>query len=230
MYQHDLSEKELDKKLHLTSVNAVATVGVDLHTCNLDILEKVPGINLRLAQKVIEARPLLQRRQDLRDISGLGPRTFENCAAFCRIMAGPEPLDATLVHPESYRLANWLLKQLSWTLSEPPPKDLPPRTVWKVKWATIISKGSKKFGVSEERVIAVLENLVDSMSNVDPRLNDDDSIKTVATASAIMHSTHGCTPLLITIGTWRTYQASSCLSGSKHYRHDPEHCGFWCLY
>jgi len=64
-------------------------------------------------------------QQDLLDVSGLGPKSFENCAAFCRV-TGPEPLDATLVHPESYDLAGWLLKKMSWKLSETP-QDIPLR-------------------------------------------------------------------------------------------------------
>jgi uncharacterized protein len=86
-------------------------------------------------------------------------------------VSGPEPLDNTLVHPESYNLASWLLKKFSWRLNEAPTHILPKKE-WKTKWGSEITEASGKFGVSEVRVIAVLENLVDSMMNVDPRLED----------------------------------------------------------
>jgi uncharacterized protein len=177
MYQHDMSEKELDEKLQLTSVDAVATVGVEVNSCSLEILKQVPGLN-KLADKVIQARPLKERSDLLKKVPRLGAKTFENCAAFCRVNDGPEPLDTTLVHPESYDLARWLLKAFGWKLDEKP-EHLPPTTEWKKKWGKKIDEASKKFGVSGERVMAVLENLVDSMMKVDPRLKEaGDTVKT----------------------------------------------------
>jgi uncharacterized protein len=169
MYQHDLSEKELDDKLHLTSVDAVATVGVDVNTCSLEILQKVPGLT-KMATKIVKARPLSQRK-DLLDVSGLGPKTFESCAGFCRIAGSKEALDATLVHPESYDLARWLLKTFGWEVSETP-KDIPPQKERATRWESTLKKASKKFGVSEERVLAVIENLIDSLTQMDPRLRE----------------------------------------------------------
>jgi len=94
MYQHDLSEKDLDERLHLTCVDAVAAVGVDVNSCSLEILQKVPGLN-KLAPKIIDARPI-KCRDDLMKITGIGPTTFENCAAFVRCK-GKDDLDSTLV-------------------------------------------------------------------------------------------------------------------------------------
>jgi uncharacterized protein len=164
-----LSEKELDEKLHLVSVDAVATVGVNVNTCSLAILEKVPGVT-KLAPKIIKARPLRQRK-DLLTVSGLGPKTFENCAAFCRVENGPEPLDATLVHPESYDIATWLLNKFHWNLSQTP-TNIPPKREWNSVWDSELKEASVKFGVSRERVVAVVENLVDSMTRMDPRVQE----------------------------------------------------------
>lgn len=172
MYQHDLSAKELDQQLHVVGVDAVATVGVDVNTCSLEILQKVPGITNALAVKILQARPLLRRNELLR-IAGLGPKTFENCAAFCRVMQGEEPLDATLIHPESYDLARWLLRELSWEL-EPASAlhpSIPDRELWPDQWKDLLQRGSQQFDVSTDRVLAVLGNLVDSIQNVDPRLD-----------------------------------------------------------
>ena len=192
MYQHDISEKELDEKLHLTSVDAVATVGVDVNACSIEVLRKVPGLT-KLAEKVTKARPLKERK-DLLKVSGLGPKTYENCAAFCRLSGGSEPLDATLVHPESYDLANWLLNKFSWRLDEPPTEILPKKE-WKTKWGSIIAKASAKFDVSDDRVIAVIKNLVDSMMNVDPRLEDDDSNEKPVSTGAGVGSIEKCSLL-----------------------------------
>ena len=188
MYQHDLSEKDLDQKLHLASVDAVATVGVDANNCSLEILQKVPGLQ-KLASKIIKARPL-EQRQDLLKVSGLGPKTYENAAAFVRVQNGPEPLDATLVHPESYELARYLLKKLHWKKLSCVPKDLPPRSQWETEWSSIFNKAAKKFSVSSERALAVTENLVDSMTQKDPRL-----VAAAATKQPSAGSVNGCSPL-----------------------------------
>ncbi len=171
MYQHDLSEKELDEKLQLTSVDAVAMVGVDVNSGSLEILQKVPGLSASLSKKIIKARPLKQRK-DLLKISGLGPKSYENCAGFVRIANGPEPLDDTLVHPESYDLARWLLKEFSWELDHSGKGSTiqENRNEWKADWEDSVNKAAMKYSVSRERVLAVLENLVDSASKLDPRL------------------------------------------------------------
>lgn len=185
MYQHDLSESELDERLHLTSVDAVATVGVDINKCSVEILRKVPGLK-SLADKVVCARPF-KRRKDLLSVSGLGPKAFENCAAFCRVL-GPDPLDATLVHPESYGLALWLLNRFSWKLSDVP-SDIPSKTDMKKKWEKKAVEASDRFDVSSDRVFAVLENLVNSMAKIDPRLNGSEEPAVKDTAGSIQKCT-----------------------------------------
>jgi uncharacterized protein len=116
----------------------------------------------------------LNQRKDLLNVSGLGPKTFESCAGFCRIAGSKEALDATLVHPESYDLARWLLKTFGWELSETP-NDIPPQSERATRWETTLKKASNKFGVSEERVLAVIENLIDSLTQMDPRLREPTS-------------------------------------------------------
>ena len=199
MYQHDLSEKELDETLHRTSVDAVAMVGVDINICGLEILRKVPGLDRKgLAERIITSRPFL-KRLDLLDVKGLGPKTYENCIGFCRVSPYSastvsdsdegdwEPLDATMVHPESYELARWLLKQLSWKLNNNNNLNNGNNdnnggktshmtvTVGTEKQQHIILKGSVKFSVDRDHVSTVLKNLVDSIANVDPRLKEEPS-------------------------------------------------------
>jgi len=194
MYQHDLSEKELEERLHLTSVDAVAKVGVDLNTCSLSILEKVPGLN-KLAPKVAKARPFAFR-DELLKVSGLGPKTYENCAGFLRVPNGYEPLDNTLVHPESYDLARFLLNQLKLLMKEDDrtkKRISVPKETWVQQWDKDIHLASDKFNVSKERVIAVLENLIDSILQKDPRL--ESSADGTSSSSTKVGSIQGCSLL-----------------------------------
>ena len=192
MYQHDFTEKVLDDKLHATSVDAVAEVGVDANSCSIEILEKVPGMTKTLSERIIKARPL-KGRHDLLNVSGLGPKTFENCAAFIRV-SGNDFLDRTMVHPESYDLARYLLKKLQWDVDEPSSLGtIPPENERKIVWQDVIGKASKRFDVTEERVLLVLHHLIRSIANPDPRL--DDNVSSATGPSAQIGSADGCTPL-----------------------------------
>jgi uncharacterized protein len=188
MYQHDLTEAILDAKLNLTSVDAVAEVGVDVNTGSAAILEKVPALTTRLCNKIIQARPL-RSRNELLKISGLGQKTFVNCAGFVRVTGGHEPLDNTMVHPESYGLARWLLKQLKWSLSDTAPVDIHTQ---QEEWKVIAGKASEKFGVPTNRAMTVINHLFTSITNPDPRL-----VKTKDSYAAIpiSESISGCSPL-----------------------------------
>ena len=181
MYQHDLTETILDEKLNLTSVDAVAEVGVDINTCSAAILEKVPSLTAKMCSKIIQARPI-RTRHDLLKIAGLGEKTFINCAGFVRVENGNEPLDNTMVHPESYGVARWLLKQLKWTLTDP---DLD-FDVKKDEWQAIAEKASEKFEVPTERALAVISHLYTSICNPDPRVNK------ISVSSATPASGPGC--------------------------------------
>ena len=187
MYQHDLSEKELDEKLHITSVQAVAEVGVDGNACSQEILERIPGLTKTLCGRIIKARPL-RARKDLLKVTGLGPKTYENCAAFIRVEDGNEPLDSTLVHPESYELAKYLLKKLKWNLSDKKSikkAELPTSNEERKKlWGTILEKAATKYGVTAERVFSVIDHLITSITNPDPRLGGSLSIVGAGSASS----------------------------------------------
>ncbi|CAB9529575.1 S1 RNA-binding domain-containing protein 1 [Seminavis robusta] len=179
MYQHDLKETELDEKLRITSIHAVAEVGVDGNSCSAEILEKIPGLTSKLAQRIIEARPLRARNDMLERVSGIGTKTYENCAAFIKV-AGDEPLDATLVHPESYPLARYLLKKLKWNLADKASirkADLPQTKHGRCeKWGDLIEKAAVKYSVTQDRVDSVVGHLISSITNPDPRLGGTMSI------------------------------------------------------
>jgi len=176
MYQHDLPEAVLEDKLHVTSVDCVAEVGVDGNACSIEILCKVPGITRALAERIIQARPLASRK-DLLKVKGLGPKSFENCAGFIRVR-GEEPLDFSMVHPESYELARFLLDELQWDIQDASSVGaLPSKDQRREKWRTLARDAASRFGVTEERVHCVIDQLHTSITNPDPRLlnrSDDD--------------------------------------------------------
>src|SRR5690606_35547026 len=107
-YQHDVDPKLLEQKLTEVVESCVNRVGVDLNTASPALLSYVAGIGPKLAAKIVahrEAHGPFPSRAALRDVAGLGPRTFEQCAGFLRVR-GPRahPLDASGVHPERYAL------------------------------------------------------------------------------------------------------------------------------
>ena len=114
-YQHDMNQKKLSETLTGVVESAVNSVGVDLNTASFSLLSYISGISSAVAKNIVayrEANGRFQSRQELKKVPKLGPKAFEQCAGFCRITGGTEPLDATAVHPESYDSAKILLKKI----------------------------------------------------------------------------------------------------------------------
>jgi uncharacterized protein len=114
-YQHDVSQVALGQKLDEVVESCVNTVGVELNTASAWLLSRVAGIGLTLAKRIVLHRnqhgPFASRKAVL-DVSGLGPRTFEQAAGFLRLRAGAHPLDASAVHPERYALVERMAADL----------------------------------------------------------------------------------------------------------------------
>jgi protein Tex len=111
-YQHDVNQSELIKGLDAVVEDCVNGVGVDLNTASVPLLSRVAGLSGSVAKAVVrhrEANGAFKSRADLLAVSGLGAKTFEQCAGFLRIQGGSNPLDATGVHPESYEVVEKLL-------------------------------------------------------------------------------------------------------------------------
>jgi uncharacterized protein len=122
LYQHDVDQARLGQTLDGVVEDAVNRVGVDVNTASAALLTHVAGIGPKLAEKIVAHRDengSFDSREDLREVPGLGPKAYEQCAGFCRIRGGSEPLDATAIHPESYLAARALLKQTGIQLSSP---------------------------------------------------------------------------------------------------------------
>ncbi|MCL4858371.1 MAG: RNA-binding transcriptional accessory protein [Caldilineaceae bacterium] len=114
LYQHDVDQKALAGALDGVVESVVNQVGVDVNTASPALLTYVAGVGPKLAEKIVEQRNdqgLFFNRRALRNVSGLGPKAFEQAAGFLRIREGDEPLDASAIHPESYPVARKLLKR-----------------------------------------------------------------------------------------------------------------------
>ncbi|RTR07200.1 Tex family protein [Halomonas nitroreducens] len=106
-YQHDVSQVQLSRSLEAVIEDCVNAVGVDLNTASSALLSRVAGLNAGLAENIVarrDAEGAFASRRQLLDVSRLGPKTYEQCAGFLRIMGGDNPLDASAVHPEAYPL------------------------------------------------------------------------------------------------------------------------------
>lgn len=105
-YQHDVDQSRLKDALDYTVMSCVNAVGVDLNTASEQLLSYISGIGPALAASIVGYRnengPFATRRQ-LLDVPRLGPKAFEQSAGFLRVADGPEPLDNTGIHPESYK-------------------------------------------------------------------------------------------------------------------------------
>lgn len=116
-YQHDMPQKRLTEVLEGVVEDCVNSVGVDLNTASYSLLSYVAGLNTAIAKNIVEYRKTKKftLRSQLLEVSKLGPKAYEQCAGFLRILDGGEALDNTGVHPESYDAAKKLLEKYGYT-------------------------------------------------------------------------------------------------------------------
>lgn len=120
-YQHDMNQKKLGEALGGVVEDCVNKVGVDLNTASAPLLEYISGISKAIAKNIVayrEENGSFRSRRELLKVAKLGPKAYEQCAGFMRIMGGKNPLDATSVHPESYEAATGLLEKLGYSLED----------------------------------------------------------------------------------------------------------------
>ncbi len=111
-YQHDLAEHKLSRSLDAVVEDCVNAVGVEVNTASAPLLARVSGVGEHVAQNIVAYRDANGRftsRKALRQVPGLGPKTFELCAGFLRIADGEDPLDRSGVHPEAYPVVRRIL-------------------------------------------------------------------------------------------------------------------------
>lgn len=108
-YQHDVSQTKLEHSLDAVVEDAVNAVGVEVNTASAPLLGRVAGVSSTVADNIVAYRDengAFTSRKELLKVPRLGPKAFEQCAGFLRIHGANNPLDASAVHPESYRVVD----------------------------------------------------------------------------------------------------------------------------
>ena len=120
-YQHDMPPKRLDEALEGVVEDCVNKVGVDLNTASASLLTYIAGLSPSIAKNIVKYREdegSFTSRTQLKKVSKLGPKTFQQCAGFLRIPDAKNPLDNTGVHPESYAAVKELLQMFGYDLKK----------------------------------------------------------------------------------------------------------------
>jgi uncharacterized protein len=168
-YQHDVNQKRLSESLTGVVEDAVNKVGVDVNTATPSLLSYVSGINKTIANNIVKYRDengKLKERKELLKVPKLGKVAFEQCAGFIRVFDGKNPLEITAVHPESYEVAEKLLKKIGYDKSDLIDKD-------KLKEIKIKLSGINVDNTSKELEVGelTLKDIIDELSKPgrDPR-------------------------------------------------------------
>ncbi len=148
-YQHDVDQKLLEKKLHISVEDLVNRVGVDVNSASSFLLSFVAGVGAKLAKSIVSYRDehgAFRSKKELLKVKGLGAKAYEQLAGFIRIRNGESTFDNTGIHPESYNIATKLVKIQDFENT----KDL-----------------AQKFGVGEVTLKDIIKEL--SKPGFDPR-------------------------------------------------------------
>jgi uncharacterized protein len=119
-YQHDVDQPALQSSLDDTVVSCVNSVGVELNTASKQLLSYVSGLGKQIAANIVAHRQEngpFKSRAELKKVARLGPKAFEQSAGFLRIREAKNPLDASAVHPESYKVVETMAKDLGTDLA-----------------------------------------------------------------------------------------------------------------
>ena len=114
MYQHDVNQKKLNETLEQTIEHVVNNVGVNINTASWALLSFVSGIKKNVAKNLVDYRHEngdFKDRKELKKVKGLGTKAFEQMAGFVVVPNSKNPLDNTIIHPESYHIAETILKE-----------------------------------------------------------------------------------------------------------------------
>ena len=168
-YQHDVDQKKLAESLTGVVEDAVNKVGVDVNTATPSLLSYVAGVNKTIANNIVKYRDengKIKERKELLKVPKLGKVAFEQCAGFIRVFDGKNPLEITAVHPESYEVAEELLKSIGYKKEELLEKEKLSEIKQKLAEINII-KLSQELEIGE----MTLKDIIDELSKPgrDPR-------------------------------------------------------------
>ena len=168
-YQHDVNQKRLSESLSGVVEDSVNSVGVDVNTATPSLLTYVSGLNNSISKNIVKYRDengKFKNRKELLKVAKLGKSAYEQCAGFIRIYDGDNPLEVTAVHPESYEIAENLLKEIGCKKQDL--RDKEGLKTIKEKLENInIKETSKKLNTTEITLKDIIEEL--SKPGRDPR-------------------------------------------------------------
>ena len=159
-YQHDVNQKRLTETLYGVVENVVNTVGVDINTATPSLLSYVSGINTSVSENIVKYREengKFKNRTEFLKVPKLGKNTFVQCAGFLKVTNSDNILDNTIVHPESYSIAEKLIENLGYDvnkLNENNMKDV----ISKLNNIDV-NEYSKKLGVGSLTLTDIVEEL-----------------------------------------------------------------------
>ena len=117
-YQHDMNQKKLTEQLDFVVEKVVNQVGVNINTASPSLLQYVSGLSMSLAKNIVKYREengKFTSREQIKNVSKLGDKTYELAVGFLRILSGAEKFDETSIHPDNYQDASALLQYLHLT-------------------------------------------------------------------------------------------------------------------
>src|SRR5690625_3544872 len=120
-YQHDINQKFLNEALDFVVETAVNQVGINVNTASAPLLQRVSGLSRTVANNIVKMRNEVGRitkRDELKNVPRLGPKTYEQAIGFLRVIDGENPLDRTPIHPESYEPTKKLLDMIDCELAD----------------------------------------------------------------------------------------------------------------
>ncbi len=159
LYQHDVSQPRLSKKLDDVVESCVNNVGINLNTASSALLSYVSGLSRTIAEKIVSYRDQtgpFRKREELKEVAGVGEFRFQQAAGFLRIPESPHPLDNTAIHPESYKAAEELCKYAGVKTEQIPEKS----DLFPLKFRNLnLEKTAESMGIGIPTLELIIENL-----------------------------------------------------------------------
>lgn len=160
-YQHDMPKNELETALDGVVEDCVNSVGADLNTASAPLLSHIAGLSSTVCKNVVKYREEnggFKAISELKKVSKLGPKAYEQCAGFLRIPDAENPLDNTGVHPESYAAAKQLLIEFGYTVDDVKDKKIGELQA-KIDNSDI-EKTAEKLGVGVPTLLDIVKELI----------------------------------------------------------------------
>ena len=121
LYQHDVQQKKLDESLDFVVTKTVNRVGVNINTASSSLLKYVSGLTKKAIDAILAYRDQFGKflnRDEVKKVKGITPKVYEQAIGFLRIEGGDHPLDRTSIHPDNYKQAESILKELGFSAND----------------------------------------------------------------------------------------------------------------